>query len=69
MKTIILKFELQQGNYKLITDDELLKGIDFSVDDLLNKEKAEDTQSKLEYIFYRKRNKGVVYEESKMSLL
>lgn len=55
MKTITLEFELQQGNYKLITNDNMLQGFDFSVDDLLNKEKAEETQSKLEYIFYRKR--------------
>ena len=56
MKTITLEFELQQGNYKLITNDNMLQGIDFSVDDLIDKEKAEDTQSKLEYILYRKRN-------------
>jgi len=56
MKTITLEFELQQGNYKLITNDNMLQGFDFSEDDLLKASKAEDTQSKLEYIFYRKRN-------------
>jgi|LSQX01.1.fsa_nt_gb hypothetical protein len=56
MKTITLEFELQQGNYKLITNDNMLQGFDFSVDDLLKASKAEDTQSKLEYILYRKRN-------------
>ena len=35
MKTITLEFELQQGNYKLITNDNMLQGFDFSVDDLL----------------------------------
>lgn len=55
-KTITLKFELQQGNYKLLSKDKTLRDFNFSIDDLLNKEKAQDTQSKLEYIFYRKRN-------------
>lgn len=56
MKTITLEFELQQGNYKLISNDTMLQNVNFSADDLLNEEKAKDTQSKLEYIFYRKRN-------------
>lgn len=56
MKTITLKFGLQQGNYKLISNDTMLQNINFSVDDLLDEENAKDTQSKLEYIFYRKRN-------------
>jgi hypothetical protein len=69
-KTITLEFELLEDGYKLITEDESLKEIIFDTKDLTDLTQAEETQAKLEYIFYKVRNgkeKGNVLEEKVMS--
>lgn len=52
-----LKFEVLKDGYRLISDIGAINGITFSVDDLTLINKAIETQEKLEYIFYRERNK------------
>lgn len=56
-KIISLEFELLDDGYKLITEDTTLKGIVFNTKDLTYISFAEETQAKLEYIFYKARNK------------
>ena len=52
---ITLKFEMLQGRYKLITNNKYLQNMQFTSDELTEEINAIDTQSKLEYIFYRER--------------
>jgi hypothetical protein len=56
-KTITLEFELLKDGYRLISDISAINGITFSASDLTRINKAIETQEKLEYIFYRERNK------------
>jgi hypothetical protein len=56
-QTITLKFELLKDGYRLISDISAINGITFSASDLTRINKAIETQEKLEYIFYRERNK------------
>lgn len=54
---ITLNFELLKNGYKLISDITLIDGITFTGEDLTNEVNAIGTQEKLEYIFYKERNK------------
>ena len=56
-QVITLDFELLENGYKLISEITVINGITFTGEDLTNKVNAIDTQQKLEYIFYKERNK------------
>lgn len=56
-QVITLDFELLENGYKLISEITVINGITFTAEDLTNEVNAIDTQEKLEYIFYKERNK------------
>ena len=56
-QVITLDFELLENGYKLISEITAINGITFTGEDLISEIKAIETQEKLEYIFYKERNK------------
>lgn len=55
IEKINLEFEVHNGKYILVSEDDTINGIEITSDELTDVDNAEDLQRKIEYMLYRNR--------------